>query len=237
LEALVAVAEVVNINSAEDFAAALSPNGEHFGVAFEENPQSLAFRGQANAEWPLRPTALRRAKGEPAPTNQQQVEHDLRGLLLFYEIADQHGLMLPENSQRLREILRDQRAFIDSGGRGAWPPQEFWSLMALGQHYGLPTWLLDWTRSPYVAAYFAAKRAAKWHNGWERLPKDDPAPTHLGVWAFSTFVQAASRTEMLPIEREYGSSIRRGPCISARIRKHQPPSTERVFYALSNEVV
>jgi len=91
---------------------------------------SWLYRGQADAAWELR-DSLTRNLGERIPLS--------TALKIEKESMD-----------RFREqahLFLDPHTLPTSTDSDAW-----WPLM---QHFGAPTRLLDWTLSPYVAAYFA----------------------------------------------------------------------------------
>jgi hypothetical protein len=58
----------------------------------------------------------------------------------------------------LRNFAQYARSEIDE-------PRSVWHLLAIAQHYGLPTRLLDWSFSPLVAAYFATRNGDTEHDG------------------------------------------------------------------------
>ncbi len=147
--------------------------------------QFWVFRGHSiDEEYKLKPSALRdkpkamlgysfSSKQGIRSTNQEQKDAEFERLHEFYWAIDAQGLNVPGDSNLLRtpngwKILEDK---INSDG---WPIDDLLPLLALAQHYEVPTRLLDWAEKPLAATYFAAKGALR-----------DDAKGLLSVWALN----------------------------------------------------
>lgn len=166
-----------HLDTAEDFLAALRP-----GSAFwKGDPGPWVFRGHADSNWLLVPSENRRASLAPYFGLKYQGEGayclpeaaDLGAVMVeFVHALDRAGYHVPGVGRFTIEEIAEK---VKSGR----PDAHTHELVALAQHQGLPTYMLDWTQHGTTAAYFAASDTA-------HVKGDETGD--IEVWALNTSI-------------------------------------------------
>jgi len=151
-----------NMTSLDEFWEYLSPIGP-----LQSEIRKPIFRGQACAGWHLTPSVFRNdiiEKYARVTNDYKRTEHVI--LLEFMFIhqflwgCDDQGIQIPYDHSKFRENMNFSK-FTErhSDYLQGWPSEEFHPILAMAQHHGIPTRLLDWSKNPIVGMYFAASQA------------------------------------------------------------------------------
>jgi hypothetical protein len=205
---VVTIVEKIPCDDAAAFLARLKLSEDNWGPLTDYSSPWI-FRGHSDAGWPLQPRAWRRDGQEilrplleryrrqveselPAWTtinpkwrkdlvveHTSQVLAEVNAVVDFAELADRLGHPVAEWPDRMRpsDVLTHRTSVA--------APESFepGRAFALAQHHSVPTRLLDWTRKPVVAAFFAAE-------GVEDLRAKGKDPAAIAVWALDTRAQS-----------------------------------------------
>jgi hypothetical protein len=149
--------DAIEVASWDAFQQKLRELREQYGT--DSSP--LLFRGQGNSKWELNTTLDRSTYWTVTDTPGQNAMYGMT-LLDYYnliaggvgpEIKTFSGVDVPERK------LETAKSFFERDllyrFPSVFPDMQLYQYMAYLRHHGFPSPLLDWSRSPYVAAFFA----------------------------------------------------------------------------------
>lgn len=84
-----------------------------------------------------------------------QFRREVYVLLKFLDHTDKIGLKIP-TSTYVRRRIHNRLSYLPKE-KYRWPESDFYEIISLAQHYGIPTRALDWSYDFKVALYFAVE--------------------------------------------------------------------------------
>lgn len=103
---------------------------------------SYLFRGQCNSTWPLVPSISRSPR----------VDVSVNDLNYYKKLLEDEQDTINRFRYTVKHFVEGaERELVDAGISG----DSNHMALTVMQHFGAPTRILDWTRNPYIACYFA----------------------------------------------------------------------------------